>query len=42
MFQESIEAETFLELEGVSFHGIYPLFINHLLCFGITTKRAYV
>ena len=40
-FQEGIEAEVFLELDRISFHGMYSFLINYLDWFYYTTKHAY-
>ncbi len=40
-FQEGIEAEDFLELDRISFYGMYSFFFNYLYWFFYTTKHAY-
>ena len=40
-FQEGIQAEAFLELDKISFYGIYSFFINCLYWFHYTKKHAY-
>ena len=42
MLQERIEAEAFLELNGVSFHRIYPLLIRDWYWIFYTANHAYI